>query len=894
MKNLSTVILAGLLFAANVSAQPASIRWPLNNSTRLNPTPPVGNITGSIEIISPGSAPAISVKDYWPGQNPGEAQRLWPGSSNWASGAEDANRFIEFKAAPTSGNSLTVTSVSFNFGLAGNHYGGSGISGRIRSNAYYSIDGWQTRTLMTTSGALQYPKTAMSSFVKNTPVFPLVPAGSTFSVRIYPYAIGLATVAPYFASHNMVTINGTTAPAALPTSSICGVKFNDVNGNGRQDAGEPGIKGWQITIGDLTVTTDDNGNYCFNDLKAGEYTIKEIMQSGWVQTAPVPDHYTVTLAAGQNIGDRNFGNRRATAEKLGSICGTKFNDLNGDGRQDAGEPGIPDWQISIGGSADACATTDEKGNYCFTDLKAGEYKIHEVMQSGWVQTAPVPSHYTVTLAAGQNIGDRNFGNRHVGTDTVKPDGPISVDLAIGPGVIMLAEPGSICGTKYYDINRNGVRDERGEGEPVLAGWTISISGLVDSTTTTDAQGNYCFTGLPPGTYTVSEVLQPNWQQTAPSSPGHHTVSLEAGQNIGGQNFGNWRVPGFPSAISGTKFNDANGNGVRDPGEAGLPGWQITINGSQTSFPGYLSSSVMTDAQGNYSFTGLWPGAYTIAEVMQPGWAQTAPPSGSYTVGIASGQGKGNNNFGNRRTTPDGPVVSPTGEAPKQLEKLMEAYRQRRMDAFLGFFAPDFRGSSDEVRRNTEKDWDLFHSLDIRIMPRPAIQRDELVEIEFDWQNNSRYRNGAAAERRGRSRILFRPSVNIFDRWGIIAVEGDPFLGVGLDLMTRPRVMSYSPRNGQSGVALNEAVVFEFSEDMDPGSLRFAFTIEPAIDLTYDASGRRYTVKPSAWRANTEYRVRLSDGATNRTGASLEAYVEFTFRTIGDDAMGAPGAGSPAW
>ena len=206
--------------------------------------------------------------------------------------------------------------------------------------------------------------------------------------------------------------NQTISPA---TGSICGIKFNDLNGNGVQDAGEPGLPGWQINItgsADLSVTTNGTGSYCFNNLKPGNYTIGEVNQNGWMQTAPSTGTYSFELTSGQNINDQNFGNSRiSSATSPGSICGIKFNDLNGNGVQDAGEPGLPGWQINIGGSADLSVTTDEKGNYCFNDLKPGDYKIGEVNQNGWLQTAPSPGYYKVTLAAGQNIKDQNFGNK---------------------------------------------------------------------------------------------------------------------------------------------------------------------------------------------------------------------------------------------------------------------------------------------------------------------------------------------------------------------------------------------------------------------------------------------------------------------------------------------------
>ena len=70
----------------------------------------------------------------------------------------------------------------------------------------------------------------------------------------------------------------------------------------------------------------------------------------------------------------------------------------------------------------------------------------------------------------------------------------------------------------------------------LAGWTINLkdaSGTQIRTATTDANGEYSFCGLVPGTYTVEEVLQAGWVQI--SAPGPITLAHE---DATGQNFRN--------------------------------------------------------------------------------------------------------------------------------------------------------------------------------------------------------------------------------------------------------------------------------------------------------------------------------------------------------------------
>jgi hypothetical protein len=99
------------------------------------------------------------------------------------------------------------------------------------------------------------------------------------------------------------------------------------------------------------------------------------------------------------------------------ICVLKFNDLDGDGVQDAGEVGLPGWHVDIldaGGNAVTTLVTGPQGLMCVGVPAPAPYTVAEVLQPGWSQTFPaLPGTHTVTVAPGQLL-NLSFGNRKRG------------------------------------------------------------------------------------------------------------------------------------------------------------------------------------------------------------------------------------------------------------------------------------------------------------------------------------------------------------------------------------------------------------------------------------------------------------------------------------------------
>jgi parallel beta-helix repeat protein len=227
------------------------------------------------------------------------------------------------------------------------------------------------------------------------------------------------TMIPYNSSGN-ITHGGDYLPLTQVgvVGSIHGTKFNDANSNKIRDAGEPGLANWTITLtneigGVTTTTTDASGNYGFTNLTDGDYTVGEVQQAGWIQTAPATSNYTVTITSGANITGQDFGNKKF------SIFGMKFNDRNGNRKRDSGEEGLAGWHIKLVGYDTLTGTgvnreeiTDANGNYGFMDVSPGIYQVFEVMQGpNWVPTTPVTVPIVNKKAIeGMNV---NFGNKQI-------------------------------------------------------------------------------------------------------------------------------------------------------------------------------------------------------------------------------------------------------------------------------------------------------------------------------------------------------------------------------------------------------------------------------------------------------------------------------------------------
>ena len=116
--------------------------------------------------------------------------------------------------------------------------------------------------------------------------------------------------------------------------------------------------------------------------------------------------HIINLMSGQTMNNINFGNTRTPErppEHGGIIQGLKWNDLNGDGKIDVGEPGLAGVIIYLDlnddgvlGGNEPYQITDKQGHYRFSNLRAATYVIREQVPDGYRQTYP-PVHPPVRI-----------------------------------------------------------------------------------------------------------------------------------------------------------------------------------------------------------------------------------------------------------------------------------------------------------------------------------------------------------------------------------------------------------------------------------------------------------------------------------------------------------------
>jgi subtilisin-like proprotein convertase family protein len=209
--------------------------------------------------------------------------------------------------------------------------------------------------------------------------------------------------------------------------SVIGDKvFEDLNGNGIQDSGEPGVDGVTVQLLDTsnavvqTTTTATGGLYSFANVADGTYSVKFI--------TPVGTNYTFTS---QDVGgndaldsDVNASGQTAQFAVAGSnitnidaglrgthVGGRVFGDLDHDGIRGVGETNVDGVTVRLldsGNATVATTTTANGGIYDFANVTPGTYSVEFVAPSGF-SFGPKDAGGDDTLDSDANASNPNIG-----------------------------------------------------------------------------------------------------------------------------------------------------------------------------------------------------------------------------------------------------------------------------------------------------------------------------------------------------------------------------------------------------------------------------------------------------------------------------------------------------
>lgn len=481
----------------------------------------------------------------------------------------------------------------------------------------------------------------------------------------------------------------------MEPASITGRVFGDADGNCifEPGQGDRPLAGVTLILTDASgrevarTLTDANGDYRFDSLAKGTYTVRQIQPAGYLDggaMAGKTGSQTNGIAGTDSIsrivlraGDA--GTRYDFCEYIpAEICGTVYHDRNNNGSQDAGEEGIGGTRILLtnaSGVTIAEQTTNSSGQYCFRDLIPGEYCVREIQPSGYIDgrdtvgtihgipvgTGRNDELCAITLRGGEKGLEYNFGERRLA---------------------------SISGYTLQDSNGD-CRFTANSGDSPLAGVTVQLldsQGNLIATTQTGADGSYRFDDLTPGNYSVRQI-QPGRFFTAGQRTGFDhdgsegsgndsrenliaDIAIGSGQQLQQYNF----CEEIPAELKGRVWEDgpafstssgqlpegyrSQRDGIFQAGvDTPISGvmmrlyWYIDPLSSEIAPRAVRLSEVMadgyahvgtdpdagvwlrTDANGEYHFTGLRAGNYIVVQEQPVGYSDANDVVGS-TTGVA--------------------------------------------------------------------------------------------------------------------------------------------------------------------------------------------------------------------------------------------------------------------
>lgn len=433
-----------------------------------------------------------------------------------------------------------------------------------------------------------------------------------------------------------------TDDPGLAGGSIGDRVWEDLNGNGIQDPGEPDIDDIEVSLiwdgpdgvmgnsddESLVATTAPDASYSFDLLPAGDFEIyfdtppthfKTYDNQGADDTVdsdppPAGGPVLVTLTAGEQ--DDTVDSGMFQVVDLGDLV---WHDLDGDGTQDAGEPGLDDVTVTLDyagpdGSFDgvddsiafASTVTSDGGAYGFAGLPPGHFRV------------------TVAPPPGMSFTDADQGADDSVDSDVDASGVVEIDLVSGTDDLTVDAglwfPATVGDYVWTDGNQDGVQGDPtfDVGRDGVSVELLDAGGLVVDTTVTAGGGLYAFSDVAPGTYSVRVTPPSGLAFTAPLQGGVGTDSdvvpatgetaqfqLSSGETDDTIDAGLL----LTGTLGDLVWEDQDGDGVQDAGEPGISGVSVWLdwagpNGTFDDGDDISLGRQFTDADGLYQFAGV--------------------------------------------------------------------------------------------------------------------------------------------------------------------------------------------------------------------------------------------------------------------------------------------------
>lgn len=305
----------------------------------------------------------------------------------------------------------------------------------------------------------------------------------------------------------------------------------------------------------------------------------------------------------------------------GCIAGSVYEDLNDDGELDTREDGIGDVTVTLTGTevdgnpVSLAVTSEVDGTYVFTGLLPGTYDLTESQPD---------DHLDGIDTAGS-----------AGGTVTPPDSITGIELTDGE-----TATGYLFGESTGAAIAGTVTDDEGVG---IAGVTLTLSDSagtpIEKPILTDALGDYTFTLLPPGTYTVTETQPAGYGdggETAGSEGGTITndqvsrIVLSSGTQAIGYDFDETR-----GSLAGVVYEDRDNDGVRDAGEDEIQDAVVSLTGTDAAGRP-VTRQATTNPDGEYVFAGLLAGTYVVVGTQPSGYLDGKDAAGTAAAGCPAG------------------------------------------------------------------------------------------------------------------------------------------------------------------------------------------------------------------------------------------------------------------